>query len=141
MAQEEPRTAAGGVLLLPVTCPGCSEDFDVELRDLWGGKPTHRTVPRWKADYASLKAVVGHYQKVKGYEFKTWWSSHGPRAMRAAKRILHFLRKTQDPVGNACLLIEETGRDLDRKGLEWQLETCFTRSAGWLAEKQNAKGT
>lgn len=134
LLQTEP--AQGITTPIPVTCwCGCGEVTVVEV-NLSTGKWKVRP-PEPPAGYADLMAIVDHYKAVKGYDrLKTWDGSHRGRAMKAAKQILRFLRRTVDPVGLAKELIDETAEQMKKGGLSWTIETCFTRSAEWLANKQ-----
>lgn len=119
---------------VPCWC-GCGEET-VVIVNLATGRLEVRP-PEPPASYADLMAVVDEYKAAKGFDrLKTWDGSHRGRALKAAKQILRFLRRTSDPVGLARELVRDTAAQMGKSGLNWTIETCFTRSAEWLSAKQ-----
>ena len=131
----EPTSATTVEFPVPCWC-GCGETTRVRVE--FGKHMTWKALPPEPGPgYARLTDVVEHYKKVKGFDkLRTWDGSHRGRAMRAAKQIRHFLRRTAEPVELARELIDDTAKELGTKGLSWSIETCFSRSGEWFARKQ-----
>lgn len=127
------------VVKFHVECPCCDAPITLEV-DIQKSK--HRILDNFKADFSAMMMVVEAYKRIKGYDrIPTWDQSYRGRAMAAAKKLLRFFRKLQDPVGVA---IEAMG-DLQDKafrenwGDKFNLESAVKLAPDWLIGKQKAR--
>jgi hypothetical protein len=119
---------------ITVDCPECNEKLQVFLNTFTAEHYVKRLVK--PANYFQLLEVVEHYKAIKGFDkFPTWDSTHKPRAMKAAKMLLRFFKRLEDPLGVAKECISEKGEEFSAKGLSWSLETIFQHAPEWLLRK------
>jgi len=116
-------------------CPECSHTFKITV-NTWTGE--HTVLAEFKAGYGQLMAVVEHYKKLRGFDLiPTWNGTYKARAMAAAKRILNFLRKLDDPVDVAKEYLSELQDRCQRENWKgWSIERAAKDVDHWLAGKQ-----
>ena len=119
---------------IAVTCP-CGEVSTLEFNTL---TMEHRVLPPLnKATYRELWEVVVYYKATKGFDkISTWDYSFKPRALKAAKKLLYFLRNFPDPVSLAKEIIDDLEREAAKSGFAWTLETVHSRAPEFVARKQ-----
>lgn len=78
---------------------------------------------------ADLRQIVEHFKTVKGFENMNGWDKvHFKRNCRSAKQLVDFLGSA----ASACQCVTEVGERMDKKSLEWTLETVVKHSDVWL---------
>lgn len=116
----------------PVKC-SCGETTILQV-NLFNGQ--HEILKKPGPGSGPIMAIVGHYKKLKRYDtIPTWDKDYRPRACAVAKKILHFFRKLEDPVGVAMECMNDLSLKAEREGWYWTLETVVKRAPDWIVEK------
>ena len=123
----------------PIVCCNCKEETVIQV-NLWNGEHKIIKNSEVKLGLWKMKSMVEGYKDIKGSDtMPTWDKAHAPRAMAAAKRILRFFSKLEDPVGVSIECLEDTAKQAKEQGWTWTIETVLKRADKWLADKQGVK--
>lgn len=121
-------------IILDLKCPDCKHEIKVELNTFTA---EHKILDSFKPGFENLRAIVEHYKKLKGYDqIPTWDGTNRARAMKAAKSLLYFFRKLQDPVDVIKEYLSDTDAKCKRETWKgWTIEGTIARADEWLLSK------